>query len=94
MLALSGQIGILGMLFLGGLLTSYYKALWTPGTMPLQDRIAIMVLLLLWLAAGAGNPLLFQPVAGVNYACLAALCRIFVPGSSEQESESFAADPV
>lgn len=74
LLALAGQIGIVGLLFLAGLLAAYYKRLWLPGTMRLGDRLAILGLLLAWLAAGAGNPLLFQPVAGVNYAALAALC--------------------
>lgn len=85
LLALSGQIGIVGMFLLASLMIFYYKRLWTPGTIPLRDRIAIMVLLLLWLAAGAGNPLLFQPVAGVNYACLAALCGVFGLRSTEHE---------
>jgi hypothetical protein len=88
LLALSGQIGIVGMFLLASLMIYYYKRLWTPGTIPFRDRIAIMVLLLLWLAAGTGNPLLFQPVAGVNYACLAALCGVFRLGPTEQERES------
>lgn len=90
LLALSGQIGIVGMLFLAGLMILYYKRLWTPGTMRLRDRIAIMALLLFWLAAGAGNPLLFQPVAGVNYACLAALCGVFGLGSTEHTGDNYA----
>lgn len=85
LLALSGQVGIVGMLFLASLVVLYYKRLWTPGSMPLRDRLAIMALLLFWLAAGTGNPLLFQPVAGVNYACLAALCGVFGLSSMQQE---------
>ena len=90
LLALSGQIGIVGMLSLAGLMMYYYKRLWTPGTMPLRDRVAIMALLLLWLAAGVGNPLLFQPVAGVNYACLAALCGVFGAGSTGHRRNRYA----
>ena len=76
LLALAAQIGIVGILFLVGLLVVYYRQLWTPRTMRLSDRLCILVLLAAWLAAGAGNPLLFQPVAGVNYAALAALCGV------------------
>lgn len=91
LLALSGQIGIVGMLFLAGLMTVYYKRLWTRDTMPLRERISIMILLLLWLSAGFGNPLLFQPVAGVNYACIAALCGVFGRNSSERGDDALGA---
>ena len=73
LLALSGQIGILGMVFLLFVGAYYYQKLWWCSPLNQPDRIGIGLLLACWIAAGTSNPLLFHPVAGVNYAALATL---------------------
>ena len=72
-LALSGQIGLLGILFFFALGAFYYRGLWWRSTVAFGDRIGLALLLLAWLAAGLSNPLLFHPVAGINYALIATL---------------------
>jgi O-antigen ligase len=89
LLALAGQIGLVGLAFLLGLLVFYFRNLFRPGYMRTSDRLCILVLLLAWLAAGAGNPLLFQPVAGVNYAALAALCTVLAPRSVQIDDQTY-----
>jgi len=44
--------------------------------------LAIATMLVFWIAAGLYNPLLFHPVAGVNYAVLAALAALTPSRSS------------
>ena len=85
-LALPGQIGLLGMVFLLALASYYYRALWWRSSMSPRDRIGLTLLLLFWLAAGLSNPLLFHPVAGINYATLAMLAGM----AARQEQRSSA----
>jgi len=82
LLALAGQVGIVGLgLFL--MLTAYYYSdLWYRPHALLRDRLAIATLLVFWIASGLYNPLLFHPVAGVNYAVLAALAALTPSRSS------------
>ena len=75
-LALPGQLGMIGVGLLCLLLVIYFRRLFWRSVLTILDRLALFTLLLLWLAAGITNPLLFHPVSGVNYASLAALCLI------------------
>jgi hypothetical protein len=76
LLALPGQLGIVGLGLLCLLGIFYYRRLLWNAVLSWPDRLAIFALLLFWLGAGLANPLLTTPVAGVNYAALAALCGI------------------
>ena len=76
LLALAGQIGILGTTLLFLLVAYCYRALWWKSILAASDRIGIGLLLCSWLAAGLYNPLLFHPIAGVIYASLSALAAI------------------
>ena len=76
LLALAGQIGIIGMAFLLAIGVYYYQRLWWKSPLSPSDRIGVGLLLGFWVAAGTSNPLLFHPIAGVNYATLAILAAI------------------
>lgn len=76
LLALPGQLGMIGVGLLCLLLVFYFRRLFWRSVLTVPDRLALLALLLLWLAAGLTNPLLFHPVSGVNYASLTALCLI------------------
>ena len=76
LLALPGQIGLVGMAFILLLGAWFYTDLWWPGGLTLRDRLAISSLLAFWVAGGLTNPLLFHPIAGMNYAALAALAGL------------------
>ena len=75
-LALAGQVGVGGMGLLAALIVWYYRDLWSRDEAPLSDRLAITTLLLCWFAVGLYNPLLLNPVAGVNYMTFAALAAL------------------
>lgn len=75
-LALPAQLGILGITFFLLLGAMFYQRLWRGNNLNWADRIGIVGLLLFWIAAGATNPLLLHPVAGINYAALAALSAL------------------
>jgi hypothetical protein len=76
LLALPAQIGLVGTTFLILLGAYYYSGLWWNSVLTLPDRVGIGLLILFWLAAGFTNPLLFHPIAGVNYATLATVSGI------------------
>jgi hypothetical protein len=76
LLALSTQVGLVGLSFLLALTAYFYQGLWRGGKLAFADRIGIFLLLAFWIAAGFTNPLLFSSVAAVNYAALAALTGI------------------
>jgi hypothetical protein len=73
LLALPAQVGLLGIFFFIVLGGYYYRELWWKSTLSLPDQLGICLLLAFWIAAGLTNPLLFHPLAGVNYATLATL---------------------
>ena len=76
LLALSTQIGLVGFSLLFALAAFYYRGLWLNRELTIVDRIGVGLLLAFWIAAGLTNPLLFSPVAGVNYAAIAVLTGI------------------
>jgi hypothetical protein len=60
----------------------FYRVLWEGGGGAMKERITLAILVVCWLAAGLYNPLLFNPIAGINYsafAILASLARKEVP---------------
>ena len=91
LLALSAQVGVVGMCLLLALAAYYFSNLWLGSRLNLQDRLGISLLLAFWLVAGLSNPLLFHPVAGINYAALAALSAL---SSRAPASESTPGSPV
>jgi hypothetical protein len=76
LLALTGQVGILGVTLLGLLTAFYFRDLWWKTRSPLKERAAIAAMLAFWIAAGLYNPLLFNPIAGVVYSAFAVLASI------------------
>ena len=92
LLALAGQIGMTGMSFLLLVAARYYSDLWWRPQSSIRDRVAIVVLLGFWLSAGIFNPLLFHPIAGINYAAFAILAAL--TGSKRQQTSDFAQLPL
>lgn len=84
LLALAGQVGLVGLSLLAALVLWYYRKLWSRGSMSLTDRAGITILLLCWFSVGLYNPLLLNPVAGVSYITFAALADL----RSDAESRS------
>lgn len=76
LLALAGQIGLVGLVGFATLLLWYFRALWWRSQVELRDGLSLGLLLLCWLAAGFYNPLLLNPVASVIYAMLAVLTSV------------------
>jgi hypothetical protein len=76
LLALVGQIGLIGVAFLGCLLVWYYRRIVSGDNLYFRDRLALSILLGMWLAAGLYNPLLLSPVASVSYASLAVMTHL------------------
>jgi len=86
-LALAGQIGLIGMILLVALILWYYRKLWRKGSQPLADRAAITILLFCWFAVGLYNPLLLNPVAGVSYITFAALADLRISRERRRSTE-------
>lgn len=76
LLALAAQVGVVGLTLLFCFAAWYYQKLWWKGHLRSADKLSLLVLLACWIAGGLTNPLLFHPIAGVNYATLAALAAL------------------
>ena len=73
LLALAGQIGIVGLLLLSGLLLAYYRKLIATRHHSLTYKSTVMALLLTWILGGLLNPGLISSTAAVSYGFLWAL---------------------
>ena len=76
LLALTAQVGVVGISFFIVLLGWYYRRLLLAGTLNMPDRLALLSLLLFWLLAGVYNPLLINLPAGVTFAVIGAATGI------------------
>ncbi|MBB5063620.1 O-antigen ligase [Granulicella mallensis] len=75
LLALLGQLGIVGMLLLALLTAFYYRTLWWKSQVRTLERVSILLLLMAWIAGGLSNPIVFLPIAGINFAALRLLAE-------------------
>jgi O-antigen ligase len=73
LLALVGQIGIVGTLFLLGLLVAYFKGLLRGKKGTGTYRLALCAMLFVWLGGGFVNPVLMSSAASISYCALFAL---------------------
>ena len=85
LLALCGQIGLVGIALLLLLGLYYYSDLWWRSELSARDRIGITVMIISWLSAGLYNPLLFHPIAGINYAVFGAMAGLRRERLTKQE---------
>ncbi len=76
LLALLGQVGLLGVIGFVVLLFWYFDRLWWKSPLMLRDRLGVALLLFCWIAGGFSNPLLFNPIAAIVYAVLAHLAEL------------------
>ena len=86
LLALTNQIGIVGMLLLAAMLSYFFYALF-PWNRPwrgplLTAQLSTSILLFCWLAAGLFNPILLASSAAVSYGLLKALGEFEEPIST------------
>jgi hypothetical protein len=77
LLALSGQVGIVGMLVFAGLGACYFRSLWPTRSAQAPDRLAALILLVVWIMAGLFNPLLLNPVGAISFATI--MCFTLAP---------------
>jgi len=70
LLALAGQVGLVGILVFAAYLAYYFRAIVPRRKEQVAERGAAFFLLLVWLAAGLFNPLLLTSTAGVSYAAI------------------------
>ncbi len=77
--ALAGQEGLIGLSFMGIVTLYYFRFIWfknTRGRSPrLDQQVCLTVLLVVWLAAGFLNPMLFSSAAAMSYATIKALAE-------------------
>ena len=76
LLALAGQVGLLGITSFAALLAWYYRKLWWRSRLGLSHQLGLSGMILFWLSVGWYNPLLLTSVAGVVYATFAVLTEI------------------
>jgi hypothetical protein len=73
LVALVGQLGIVGVTLLAILGCFFFREMWPRSVSQLRAKGAVFLLLLAWLSAGLFNPLLISSTASVSYALLMAL---------------------
>ena len=94
LLAFLGQVGLVGSILFLGLLFWYFDDLWL-SNLSWLGRVSMTLLLLTWIAGGFSNPIIFNSVAGIVYASLAALTTLEAQSSSSRLARPFrAAEPV
>jgi O-antigen ligase len=73
LLALAGQLGIVGLLLLSGLLLAYYRKLVATRRQSLFYKCTLVALLVVWILGGFFNPGLVSSTAALSYGFLWAL---------------------
>ena len=76
LLALAGQVGIVGLAFLSSLTLYYFRDLWPHHGRGWMQSFALGMLLLGWICAGFFNPELISSAASVSYAAIAAMAGL------------------
>lgn len=76
LLALVGQVGIVGIVLLGSLTAYYFRQLWPARQGSLLRSGSLMVLLLGWVAGGFLNPSVISSAAAVSYAAIYAMAGL------------------
>jgi hypothetical protein len=70
LLALCGQVGLVGMLVFAAMCLFYFRCLWPLTRSEILSKAALCLLLMAWLTSGLFNPLLINPVGAVSYAMI------------------------
>ena len=74
LLALVGQVGIVGIVFLSALTLYYFRDLWPHrGQRDGYRAFALGMILIGWICAGLFNPEVISSAASVSYAAIAAM---------------------
>jgi len=76
LLALAGQVGIVGIGLLGSLTTYYFRQLWPRSKGGTLQSVGLFVLLFGWIAGGFLNPSVISSAAAVSYAAIYAMAGL------------------
>ncbi len=76
LMALLGQIGIVGIFLLLGLVVWYFRKLWPSAERSGSRRLGLLLLLLGWIAGGFFNPSAISSSASVSYAAIFAMAAL------------------
>jgi hypothetical protein len=76
LLALAGQVGIVGIVFLLGLTFYYFRDLWPRQGREWMQSFALAMILIGWICAGLFNPEVISSAASVSYAAIAAMAGL------------------
>ena len=76
LLALVGQVGIVGTVFLSALTLYYFRDLWPHRDREWLQSFALGMILIGWICAGLFNPEVISSAAAVSYAAIAAMAGL------------------
>ena len=76
LLALAGQVGLIGLLSLTGIVLRYFRGILIVRHKDRPYQLAIIVLIVVFLAGGMFNPCLISSVASVSFGALIALSKV------------------
>jgi hypothetical protein len=76
LLAMAGQIGLVGLLALAILGGYYFRGLWPGHGVGLMQSMGLIAILAIWIAGGLVNPELISSAASVSYAAIFAMGRL------------------
>jgi hypothetical protein len=76
LLALTAQVGTVGMLFLSALALYYYRDLWPRHGRGWMQSLGLTSILIAWICAGLFNPELLSSPASISYAAIAAMAGL------------------
>lgn len=79
LLALVGQVGILGTALLVLLAVYYFRDIWRIQARGIVQSLGLTVILLAWICAGFFNPEVISSAASVSYAAIAAMASLGLP---------------
>lgn len=73
LLALAGQIGIVGISLLSLMGVLYFRDIWRLKGVSFSHQMSVFIILMAWVGAGLFNPLLINSAAAVSYSALMVL---------------------
>lgn len=86
LLALAGQIGVIGMAAFAALGFYYFRGLWQLKRIGALHSVGLSLLLLVWIGSGLVNPVVISSAASVSYAAIFAMIQILQAPTPLSES--------
>lgn len=76
LLALFGQVGLVGVVYLGLVTVSYFRRIWPDAERSGLPRAGLLLLLLIWFAGGFLNPSVISSAAAMSYCAIYAMASL------------------